>query len=120
MRSGYTARRRIADVFGVAYDPYPEPTDAIDFDRERFDELCARLEADGVPLVSDLDQAWRDFAGWRLNYGTVLYVLLGLTSAPPSAWFGTEHQYARPKISRRHPRHGRLLDGSEGSHPGSR
>jgi hypothetical protein len=101
IRSGYTALRRIADVFGVAYDPYPAPTDPIDFERERYDALCARLEASGVPLVSDLDQAWCDFAGWRVNYETAVYALLGLTSAPPSEWFGTEHQYIRPKIFRR-------------------
>ena len=101
IRSGYTALRRIGDVFGVLYDPYPEPADPIDFSRERYDALCARLAASGVPLVTDKDQAWRDFAGWRVNYETVLYALLGLTSAPPSEWFGTEPHYVRPKILRR-------------------
>lgn len=106
IRSGYTALRRIADVFGVAYEPHPEPSDPIVFERARYDALCARLAAGGVPLVSDLDQGWRDFAGWRVNYETVLYALLGLTSAPPSDWFGTEHRYVRPRIFRRGPGHG--------------
>ncbi len=101
IRSGYTALRRIAEVFGVVYEPYPEPTDPIGFERERYDALCASLDASGVPLVSDLDQAWRDFAGWRVNYETVLYALLSLTSAPPSPWFGTSHRYVRPKLFRR-------------------
>ena len=29
---------------------------------------CVELEAAGVPLKADRDQAWRDWAGWRVNY----------------------------------------------------
>ena len=36
--------------------------------------LCDRMAAAGVPLVADRDQAWRDFAGWRVNYDRALLV----------------------------------------------
>jgi hypothetical protein len=36
----------------------------------------------GVPLKADLEQAWRDFAGWRVNYDRVLLALAALTMAP--------------------------------------
>jgi hypothetical protein len=34
----------------------------------------------------DLDEAWRGFAGWRVNYNTVLLALCSITMAPPAAW----------------------------------
>ncbi len=101
LRSGYTALRRIADYFFIAYEPFPEPTDPISFERVRFDALCDRLADAGVPLVADRDRAWRDFAGWRVNYDTVLHALLHLTSAPPASWFGPEFRYRRPPLIRR-------------------
>ncbi len=39
-----------------------------------------------MPLVDDRDQAWRDFAGWRANYDTVLVTLAGFVMAPYAAW----------------------------------
>jgi hypothetical protein len=39
-----------------------------------------------VRVIADRDQAWRDFAGWRVNYDTVLLALAALTLAPPAMW----------------------------------
>ena len=39
-----------------------------------------------MPLKADLDQAWRDFNGWRVNYDEVLVRLCALTMAPPAKW----------------------------------
>ena len=39
-----------------------------------------------MPLKADRDQAWRDFAGWRVNYDRVLVSLANLTEAPPAMW----------------------------------
>ena len=33
-------------------------------------------------LKADLEQAWRDFAGWRVNDDRVLLALAALTVAP--------------------------------------
>ena len=40
------------------------------------------LASAGVPLKADLEQAWRDFAGWRVTYDGVLLALAALTMAP--------------------------------------
>ncbi len=48
--------------------------------------MCVELEAAGVPLRSDRDQAWRDFQGWRVNYDQVLVELCALVMAPPGKW----------------------------------
>ncbi len=86
IRAGYIALRRIASYFRIAFDPNPAPTDATSISRARFDEALAVLEAAGVPLVDDRDQAWRDFNGWRVNYDAVLRGLEKLTMAPTPWW----------------------------------
>ena len=86
IRAGYIALRRIADFFGIPFDPDPAPDDPIAIARSEFDDVWDRLAADGVPLVADRDQAWRDFAGWRVNYDTVLLSLAQITMAPLAPW----------------------------------
>jgi len=86
LRAGYLALRRIADFFRVPYDPDPQPGDPIGIAREEFDAAVDQLRESGVPIKTDLDQAWADFSGWRVNYDTVLLALCNLTSAPTAPW----------------------------------
>jgi hypothetical protein len=86
LRSGYLCLRRIATSFEIRYDDNPAPDDPITVTRDEFDEVCAELRETGVALVADLDQGWRDFAGWRVNYDTVLVALAAMISAPPAPW----------------------------------
>ena len=86
IRSGYLALRRICDFFRIPYEPNPAADDPISITRQDYDDVVARLERAGVPLVADRDQAWRDFAGWRVNYDTVLLALALLTDAPTVPW----------------------------------
>jgi hypothetical protein len=86
LRAGYLALRRIAGAYGIGFDPDPAPTDPISITRDEFDQVLAQLAEIGVPLKSDRDQAWRDFAGWRVNYDTALLALSGLLMAPLSSW----------------------------------
>jgi hypothetical protein len=87
VRAGFIALRRIADVFGIAYTADPHyPEQPISVRRDEFDAVCDRLANAGVPLKTDREQAWSDFAGWRVNYDTVLLALCSITMAPPAAW----------------------------------
>lgn len=86
MRSGWFCLRRICDFYGIEYDPDPAPDDPISITREDFDMLCSDLVAAGVGIKSDRDQAWRDFAGWRVNYDIVLLSICSLIEAPPAKW----------------------------------
>lgn len=49
--------------------------------------------------------AWRDFAGWRVNYDTVLVALAGLTMAPYAPWSSDRLPGGgpRPPVRRRRP-----------------
>jgi hypothetical protein len=86
IRSGYLALREIAGFFGFDYDDSPEPDDPISVTRDEFDDLCAKLIDVGVPVRADRDQAWRDFAGWRVNYDRVLITLAAYVMAPYAPW----------------------------------
>lgn len=86
LRAGFIALRHIAAIFNIRYDSNPAPTDPISITREEYDEACRNLTALGLPLRSDLDQAWRDFSGWRVNYDRVLLALAAFTMAPYAPW----------------------------------
>ncbi len=86
IRTGYLSLRHIANFFGIEYEAEPQPDDPISINRDEFEEVCQRLQADGVPLKVDREQAWRDFVGWRVNYDSVLLALATLTMAPYAPW----------------------------------
>jgi hypothetical protein len=99
LRSGFLCLRRIADFFAIDYDPDPQPSDPISITRVEFDELCVELEAAGIPLMADRDQAWRDFAGWRVNYDRVLLALCALVMAPPAKWSSDRMDGRRQRVA---------------------
>jgi hypothetical protein len=86
IRAGYLALQRIAAFFRIPFDPTPQPTDVISVTRDEFDDACDELARQGLPLKDDRDQAWRDWAGWRVNYDRPLVALAGLTMAPFAPW----------------------------------
>ena len=86
IRAGYLCLRRVADSFAIRYDPDPAPDGPISIAREEWDEVIAEMEQIGVPIKTDREQAWRDFAGWRVNYDSVLIALADLTTAPDAPW----------------------------------
>jgi hypothetical protein len=86
IRSGFIALREIAGFFGFEYDDDPAPTDPISVTRDEFNEVFHALQDAGLPMKADREQAWRDFAGWRVNYDAVLLGLAGFVMAPYAPW----------------------------------
>lgn len=103
IRTGSLSLREIANFFDIPFDPDPAPDDPITIARDEWEEACAHLEEAGVALKEDRDQAWRDFAGWRVNYDSVLIALAGLTMAPYAPWSSDRSPLRRhrPPIFRR-------------------
>jgi hypothetical protein len=85
LRAGYLALRRIATFFRVPYDHRPQPDDPISITREEFDEVYDALATEGVKM-QQRDKAWTAFAGWRVNYDTVLLNLARFVEAPLAPW----------------------------------
>src|SRR6476646_8300139 len=86
VRSGFTALRSIGDFFGMEYPRDPQPGDPITITRDEWMAARDEMAAAGVPLREDVDQAWLDFAGWRVKYDTVLVTLAALMQAPYAPW----------------------------------
>ena len=86
IRAGYVALRNIADFFAIEYDPDPVAISPITVRRHEFYDTYETLRNAGVPVVQDRDQAWFDYAGWRVNYDNCLVGLASITSAPPGKW----------------------------------
>lgn len=87
IRAGYLALMHIADFFNISYNPNPAfPEEPISITREEFESACKTLSDQGVALKTDREQAWKDFAGWRVNYDSVLLNLASLTMAPYAPW----------------------------------
>jgi hypothetical protein len=87
IRSGFLALRSISNFFQLRYNPDPHyPDDDISISRQEFDLACDMLARDGVPIKPDREQAWQDFAGWRVNYDVPLLALCRITMAPPAPW----------------------------------
>jgi hypothetical protein len=102
IRSGYLALRRVAAYFEIPFTPDPAPDDPISVAHEEFEDAYRLLVEQGVPVVQDKDRAWRDFAGWRVNYDPVLVGLAGLTMAPFAPW--SSDRSIRPRSPRLAPR----------------
>ncbi len=65
-----------------------EATSGAEFEtlREKFEMALDVIARAGVPLVTDREQAWLDFNGWRVNYDAPLRGLETLTVAPTPWW----------------------------------
>ena len=98
IRAGYLCLRHIAHTFGIPHRRSPAPTDPISVTRDEYDEVYDQLAAAGLPLKPDREQAWRDFAGWRVNYDDVLVPLARLIRAPEAPWSSDRDMYPVPKI----------------------
>jgi hypothetical protein len=87
IRSGYLALHRIADIFRVQYVADPHfPDVPVSISQAEFEAACDQLRNAGMPLKQDRQQAWIDFAGWRVNYDGPLLALSRLTMAPEAPW----------------------------------
>jgi len=97
IRSGFVGLGRVADNFAIARPKNPAAEDPISIDRDAFDALCDELAARNIPLKPDRDQAWRDFAGWRVNYDATLLGLFDYLRLEPGAWFGDQQSVPSPE-----------------------
>jgi hypothetical protein len=98
IRAGYLALRSIANLFNINYDPNPSPDDPISITRTEFNAAWDELAQAGIPLKADQDQAWRDFAGWRVNYDRVLLALAELIITPYTPWVSDRYIDDAPRI----------------------
>jgi len=96
--AGFTTLDAIARFFRIPTIARPATAgDPISVTRAEYDAAVDELAAAGLPIRPDREQAWRDFAGWRVNYDDVLLRLSLLTMAPDARW----NEAARRRSGRR-------------------
>ena len=86
IRSGWIALRHICDYFRIPYPTEPNRSIPIAVTREEFDLVLDHLRRSGVPLVADVDAAWWDFVGWRVNYDAMIEAFYTQFSSPRTDW----------------------------------
>ncbi|MGB6057836.1 MAG: hypothetical protein WBF71_06190 [Microthrixaceae bacterium] len=96
IRAGFLSLRSIAESFDVPLTKDPNPNDPISVSRAEFEELLDEFAEAGVPIKSDREQAWKDFAGWRVNYDLPLLALSRICVAPPARWSSDRVERFRP------------------------
>jgi hypothetical protein len=104
IRAGFLALRHIADFYGIAHDADPQRGDPISITRDEWEAARSRLAAAGVAVRTDVDEAWLDFMGWRVNYDLVLLTLAQLVMAPHAPWTsdrGPNRRHRPPVLVRR-------------------
>jgi hypothetical protein len=109
IRAGFLALRKISDFFYIEYNPNPKADDLISISRDEFDAAWDHLTAQGLPMKADRDLAWKNFAGWRVNYDRVLLALAALTMAPYAPWVSDR---SLPNMRRNGSRIGAASSGS--------
>ncbi len=86
LRMGTNCLRSLADALHISYDPDPRPTDPIRLRRSEFDRGFDLLEAVHFPIETTREEGWRHFAGWRVNYESIVDDLTRLVMPPPAPW----------------------------------
>ena len=93
LRMGINCLRSLADALRIPYNPDPLPSDPTRLSEEEFLEGYTLLETVHFPIETSREEAWRHFAGWRVNYEPIVDALTPLFLPPPAPWL-----LARPEI----------------------
>jgi hypothetical protein len=84
---GNNCLRSMARALDLPHETDPLPTAGIRLTRDEFADGYARLEGAHFPLERDLEDSWRHFQGWRVNYEPIVDELTRLVVPPPAPWF---------------------------------
>ena len=99
-RAGVEAMVSIAHFFFVR--PQGQDEHYTLLTREDFDGMVEQLEKASVPLVDNLDDAWKEFASMRSQYEPHVLGMCGLILPPPAPWSSDLLERPRLPIPRRH------------------
>jgi hypothetical protein len=93
LQMGTNCLRSLAGALRIPYDADPLPTAPIRLTEAEFLEGYNLLAGVGFPIERDHEDAWRQFAGWRVNYESVADALTRLVLPPPAPWL-----LSRPEV----------------------
>jgi hypothetical protein len=117
LRMGYLCLRALARQLGINVNEDPRPDDPIALPYERYVRGVEHLRRAGFPIEREMDVAWPDFQGWRVNYEAAAYGLADYLVAVPAPWSGKRSFMTREAafdVMRNRPRY-RTPDDPEGT-----
>ena len=96
LRGGFLCFNRIARAMGIQVPEEPDPEGRISLTYEEFLNAVTRMREVGFPIERDPEQAWPDFAGWRINYEQAAYAVAAAVDAVPALWSGPRRHRTEP------------------------
>jgi hypothetical protein len=98
LRSGFLCLRDVARAMGMTVPDEPDPDAGISLTYEEFQDAVARMRRVDFPIERehDLEGAWRDFVGWRVNYEQAAYGLAYALDVVPALWSGPRRHLRAP------------------------
>jgi hypothetical protein len=111
---GTNCLRSVAGALQIPFDADPIPTAGTRLTKEEFTDGYARLHEVQFAMDRDLEESWRHFQGWRINYESIVDALTRLVMPPPAPWFLSRPGLGRaewPTVRNRTP------DDPEGTQP---
>ncbi len=84
---GNNCLRSMARALQIPHDDDPLPTQGTRLTKDEFIDGFRRLEEVHFPMERDLEDSWRHFQGWRVNYESIVDALTLLVMPPPAPWF---------------------------------
>ncbi|SRR5579875_92388 len=93
LQMGTSCLRSLASALRMPFDPDPLPTAGIRLTKEEFLEGVGRLIDVDFPAERGVEDAWPHFAGWRVNYESIVDQMTAVIVPPPSPW-----QMKRPEL----------------------
>ncbi|MGW2374928.1 MULTISPECIES: hypothetical protein [Kitasatospora] len=94
IRAGFTAMRDIGRSLRVDFDVDPDPDTPIRLTYAEYLGAVAMITAAGFPRERAVEDAWRHFHGWRVNYEALAYELARRSDAVPALWTGPRDFHA--------------------------
>jgi hypothetical protein len=88
LRSGFQCLTRVARAMGIDVPEEVSGGTSIALKYEEFLGAVERLRELSFPIERDPEDAWPDFAGWRVNYERAAYAIADAVEAVPALWSG--------------------------------
>ena len=96
LRSGFLCFNRIARAMGFDIPEEADPKSGISLTYAEFLDAVARMRQVGFPIERTPEEAWPEFAGWRVNYERAAYAVAAAVDSVPALWSGPRRHTTAP------------------------
>jgi hypothetical protein len=114
IRAGFICFNEIARAMGFPIPEEPDVDRGISLSYEDFLDAIARMQQVAFPIEreAELERAWIDFIGWRVNYEEAAYAIAKAVDAVPALWSGPRRDPSTHPVPPIRPPLGRPPDGA--------